>query len=462
MKRFKSLVLVVIVALAAIGLSSCGWFGGDEPLDLSSAIIEMPSALIPATEGVSASIQSRATDASATVIERVQSLFTPVRDHYNAMAYQALTATREWLDQIDLHVFQSEWVMDYLAENGALIVENETQTGRTEVTQSADGTAYTVRTWALVGEWTKTMDMSFTRAGDRLYGTVVARDDADASEDRPLYQIDFDTADPDYDGAMTTRLRAVNLSYGRLTDADPDNDVNRADKLWVLAYQREGEFHIAANVHYLDVKVEDTDFGPYYMPVLNNGQVDPYTYGAPGVDGCYSYLGAFLDSEEESRGKIDLALVPANYAGPVSIFTAYSVGATYAGGVANWVRADTVMQGHINDFLALHADNPDVPADVGPDSTTEGIFAALEFVQAELDEPNAELDQMLFVTLLTNPAYFDAAEEDSFIGSEDLNKPEWAADVPDYALSVEVDQTELPVLTVEMPGAGDAPPEPTP
>lgn len=474
MDRLRHITAAAAVLLVAISLSSCGggWFGGGtEPPNLSDALVEMPDALVPATDG-SASVYARATDATATVIERVQGLFTPVRDNYNAIAYDAIEFTRGILDAIDTHIFGSETIMEYLQENGALVFEEDDAAGRTEITLSDDGTEYAVQSWVLVGDvWTKTLDVAFSQAGDRLSGTIVVRDEDSIDEARPIYQVDFDTANPGRGGAMTTELRAVNLAYGLLDNDITTDDFNRADKLWLLAYQADGEFHIAANVHYLDVKVEDASFGPYYMPVLNNGQNPSYTYGDQGVEGCYSYRGAFFDSETESHGALDLALVPANYAGTEPIFDAYSVGATYKQAITNWITADVAesaaLRTNINTLLELLRTELAVtePVDVTTSSDVDAVFAALEFIDENWEpaDPSErdDLAEVLFVTQLTNPAYFDSSLEDSFVGTADLNAPEWAADVPTPALEVEVNQTDLPELTIEMPGAEEDPPEAT-
>lgn len=460
-----------LLSVVLMMLASCGWFGGDNEPALGDALIKMPEALTPAGGGTAA-VQSRAADAEQAVFDHVQSLFTPVRDAYNALAYDAIEFTRQMLEQIDQGVFADETIMDYLEANGAIVFWNAEESAVTEVTRSDDGITYTVRTWVKVSEvWTKNMEIELDRAGDHLAGVVIVRGESSADESRPIYQIDFDNADPSRDGALTTEVRAVNLAYGLLEDDEPDNDMNRADKLWLLAYQNDSTFQIAANVFYLDVEVEDDpEFGQYYMPVLNNGQVDPYTHGAPGVHGCYSYIGAFLDSEDESRGKLNLALVPANYTGTESIFDEYSVAATYAEAVGNYVRdPGGEIQSPINAFLAYHRDElqtPDTPADVDTETSTEDVFTVIEFVEANLadgDDGKELLQELLFVTRLTNPAYFDASEADSFVGTQDLRSPDWADDLPEFELEVEVDQSELPELTVTMPGGEEknTPPEAT-
>ena len=86
-------------------------------------------------------------------------------------------------------------------------------------------------------------------------------------------------------------------------------------------------------------------------------------------------------------------------------------------------------------------------------STTDEVFTVLVDFQTTLGPGESnELDNILFVVLLTNPAHFDNQFDESFVGTADLDPPVWASELPVVTpLEIEKDQRTMPDLTVTFP-----------
>ena len=447
--------LIGMALLIAVSLGGCWLFGVDNRMGLADALVTLPSSITPAPSGPSSAYG--APRGVAEVIAHVQGLYAPIRDTYNLIASEAIEFTRDLLDRIDTDIFANGDLMDYLDENGSFAADTTDDLGRVvvwEVTKS--GSDYTVAGWKdySVDEWRQILYASFTQTGNRLTGyAVVAQDKALA--DRALFRVEFDNADPD-EGKVII-LEAVEI--------DDDSEVrNIPTALWLKAFQKGDEFHIAASVYYEDVDVESGALEQHYMDVLNNGQNGAFVVDGTGVHGAYIYNGAFELLGTEDRGAVNLALVPANYAG-ADYFSAYSVGAVYRNSIGAWVLspADSTILDAINAVPGLPY--PGMTSTSTPTPTEiDQIFANLLYIQANIPEPSSELDNVLFATQLTNPGYFDSSETETFVGTADLNTPGWAATLPAITLTIPADRDPdtISALMVDFPaGMAATPPAPT-
>ncbi|MEE8440554.1 MAG: hypothetical protein V3S41_02440, partial [Spirochaetia bacterium] len=378
---------------------------------LADALVKIPGAITrKVVAATSSSVAPRSSDA---VIASVQGIYTPVRDDYNEIANSAIEFTREMLAGIDENLFGNRRLVKYLEDNGEVFFNDGVEAW--QITQA--GTVYTVAgSENVAGVWYPTIYITFTQEGEHLFGEVVAIDTPEDSNS-PTYRIVFDNADVDFQGAMTTELEAVNLNYNNL------DTFNIPTKLWLRAYAQGEVFQIAASVYYTEVNLEDDqEIQPYLMAIMK-GPAAPYALDELGITGLYQYRGVFQVNAEVDRGTIDLALVP-GYTTPTGTeFADYSVGALWKEAIAAWIvdpelamANDGVTQGEevrtfINDFhFSLNLAVAETWYPIGTGSLEAEVFDALAFIQTNLpdtDPARGELDNLLFVVLLTNPAYFD-------------------------------------------------------
>ena len=439
MKRQFRILAFGLLLVAALSMSGCILFPGyrKAAFGLAEALVKMPGAITKRIDATTSNyIAPRSSNA---VIASLQGIYTPVRDNYNEIANNAIEFTRDLLASIDLELFGNRRLVNYLEENGEFVFNDGSQAW--QITQT--GTVYTVAGWEKVaGVWYPTIYITFTQDGDHLFGEVVAIDTPEDS-DSPTYRIVFDNADADFQGAMTTELEAVNLDYSNISE------FNIPTKLWLRAYAQGEVFQIATSVYYTDVNLEDNqDIQPYLMGLIEDPLNAPYVPDELGITGLYQYRGTFQVNAEVDRGMIDLALVP-GYTDPATTdeFTEYSVGALWKEAIAEWIRGDAAL---------LDAINAAAGSDLHALSITDEIFTVLVNYQATLGAGESDdLDNILFVVLLTNPAYFDNQFDDSFVGTAELNTPDWASELPNVTpLDIERDQLTMPNLTVDFTGTG--------
>ena len=435
--RTVRLSLIAAAVLILTALSGCGWFAEEPPLGLADAFVTFPDSISSGSSSRSISARS-----AQGIIARVQGLYTPVRDQYNRLAEDAIAYIADLMGSIDRNIFGNDELMAYLEENGSVVLEADDGSRRWQITKT--GNDYTVAGWMDAdGSWEQLIYVDFTALGDDISGTVWIADENQTSGNT-LYRAAFDTNDENV--GQLTELAAINLD-----DQNTDLAFNVPTALWLEAHNDGEAFQIAANIYYTDVNVESGEIEPYFMEVLNNEQDSDYTDG--GVNVCYTYRGAFA-ADGDDRGQVELALVPANYDAS-DYFTAYSLGAVYEQAIGAYVTADAGLLTIINNSVV------DPSPALTEDSTPAEVMAALEALY-EQDPTNTELENIIFATRLSNPAYFEASADDSFVGTANLETPAWADSLPAFALEIAQDQTTLPLLEVSFPAAMPAtPPDPT-
>ena len=244
---------IFVISAVSAGMLSCGLLagGGDEITGLASSLIEFPSALVEAEAGTTA-VSVKATT-SADVTAYLDYLYKPVRDAYNPMARSAIGYVETLLEAVEANIFGERSIRRALDTDGSWAGKNNTKTEAYRVTKRELN--YKVEIWKIVdAQWLKTLHLDFYKAGEVYRGTATAVDDTAGLAERPRYKVIFDTNDATY--GQVTELRATNINFA--DGADP----NIARKLWLKAWETDGNFFIAANIHYIHVNVEIQS--PYY------------------------------------------------------------------------------------------------------------------------------------------------------------------------------------------------------
>lgn len=436
MKKYAILMMVFSVLI----VSGCKQPNFQPIVVLSEVLPTFPASMSSQTRGIS----PRETTAPE-VIDYIGYVYAPVRETYNPLADQALAYINELFSTLDSDVFDSYYIMRDLNDKGICKGTSADQSEKYFITKVDN--AYTVQLWKLVDRvWVKTLHLTLTKSESDYSGTAYARA-ASVSSDRTEYRLDFNTADPDY--SQVVEISAINIE----PDDAAEEEIPR--KLWLKAWEKDSAFFIAANVFYIRVNIEENS--PYrtqFMALLEGDDPD-------NIKGSYMYTAAVsLAAEGTEYAGANLALVGESVTDNTAIFTDNSVGALYKEGIAAWLRTDPDNSSggkivtDINAILVNGGQSAYVIADPAT-ATTADIFTALRKTKDLLDlsaTANAELDAVLFVVKLVNPGYYDAT---GFIGTEELDKPDWAAQVPAFpeesAISPTAADIAADTFTVTMP-----------
>ena len=451
MKSMQSKYLMLIMTMLAMAFTSCGdlFTGGDEEDEmtgLAEALIDFPASMVSSEAGTTG--VSIKTTTSADILTYLDYFYKPVRTTYNPIAQRAVSFVEAILESVETNIFAEPAIRRALTRSGSWSGKNGSNTEAYRATKNE--LDYTVEVWKIVdSSWLKTLHLDFTKAGSVYSGTAIAVDDTAGLTERPTYEVKFDTNDASY--GQITEVRAVNI---RLYDGV---NPNVARKLWLKAWQVNDDFFVAANVHYTHVNLETQS--PFYTEFMAEiGQ----QAGTDNVKVSYVYRGAV--DIATNHGGISLALVPQTLATVDNVFTDYSIGELYTRAISDWIRtdpdtADTPPQKLItvlNSILTAAG----VPAAefISTSSTDAEIFSALSKIQFYLQETGQssdDLNAVLFVVKAVNPGYFDAVT--GFVGTEALNKPSWAGDVPAYSQSIDVTAAAIAAdaYTITMPSPSE-------
>ncbi|MFP4362718.1 MAG: hypothetical protein ACLFR1_02485 [Spirochaetia bacterium] len=442
MKGLRFICVIILLSIMVFSCSDSPFGPGDDTttdetsqLDISNVLLEIPSTF--------SSYQSTRSGDSAgeeTVLDHVQYIYNPVRNTYNVIASRAIDVVDAYLDAVDANILSIPSTMDALEESGEISGPME------ELDANGNSQTYyiskTDNTYQVIissvfdtqdGERElRNTQIDFTKEEERIYGTVSVRTPVLLPEERVEYQIDFDTADPDY--GQVIELTVTSL------DNDSDNSSkteNIPTRLWLKAYQLENIFYIAGTVYYTDVIVEEDS--PYQDIFMS--ELDPdgtWASGdAPISAGIYTYQGAAdVSDPDATSGLVNLATVPFHYTG-TDVFTQYSMGALYKRVIAEWIKSDTETDMNdteegvqtvleiVNNALSAYEST----ISISDTSENDQVFSALQelytFLDNDENQDPGDLGIIIAVTKITNPGYFG---HDSFVGTEDLARPSWADD----------------------------------
>ena len=450
MKYIRFVRYFSLIALVAATAISCGFLlGGENTGDvetmagLAEALIEFPAALV--TSQADASRVTIKETTAEGITSYLDYLYKPVRSTYNPLALSAVEFVETVLDAVETKIFAEGSIRRALETSGSWTVKNNTNTEAHRVTRSEGD--YTVETWKIIDSaWLKTLHLEFGEAAGAYRGTVIAVKDTPGLSERPIYEVTFDTNDATF--GQVTEVRAVKIKY------DDGIHPNIARKLWLKAWQTDNDFFVAANIHYTHVNIQtDSPFYDEFMTELGQQA------GTDTVNASYIYRGSVdIDTEQ---GAVSLALVPEGLAGVETVFTDYSIGELYKRAISDWVRTDPDAESTPTQKLISVINN--ILTAVGADlidttSTDDEIFAALEATKSYLDsagQSSNDLNAILFVVKAVNPGYYDAIS--GFVGTEALNKPTWAGDVPAHDQSIDVSAAVIAAdtYTVVMPAPAE-------
>lgn len=429
--------MVVVALILVLGLASCGIFpGAEQGIDLTGLTPEIPGVIArggaPAPD--SAGTQSFGRLASTTdqeLLDELSSVYQPVWNQYNVIGVEAIQFVDDLLAGIEENIFDAP-VLRRRAESGEILVIEYTEADdrpaviRVAFTQASN--TWVIEQWrtdAITNpgdpQLVKNLHVTLVQSAEGDSGTITVRDLAEAAEVRTTWAVDFST---DPDGNASVVLRGDQLDYDDPTD--PEDNLNIPSRIWLEAAEADDRFVVTGNISYAMVDPPDTlAFRDEYLSVLNGGSV-------PDGDLSANYLYRAVVNTETDNASIELALVPADYAG-TDFFSEYSVGAVYREAIGNWVLAS---DGEDPDYVAalnaaLSLDPPLTSA-----SSVADVFDALEALAAA-EPDNADLAGVLFAVKLTNPAYL----EPTFVGGEPSGQlvatagmgtaaiPDWADEV---------------------------------
>ncbi len=427
----KSRFLVTAaVAAVLVVLAGCEFSApGGSSVDVSDVLVDIPSAINNpnASRGV---LSGQTLTVEEELLADVQPIYNPIREHYNPIAQNVIDFADQLIAGVQTHIFGNEGAMALLDGGEALQSTDSSAGEKWQVTET--GGTYTVEHWKTISDdsWKKIIHMTVnTESG--YSGTIHACVGSEADDYPMTIKVTYDTADATL--GQVTELEAVGMEA--MADASETNNI--PSKLWLKASQKDGVFNVAANVFYTNVVLHDgEDIGPYVTDVIGTGT---------DINGAYVYRGVV--AVDTNKGQVSLALTPDDQDEAGTIFDTWSMAEIYKQAVAEWIKDDGTLIDDINTIAdpAIHGT-----------STTEEVFAALvdvaDYFEAHGSQ-DPELLGILFVTKLTNPGYFDGDASSVFVGTEEINKPEWAADVPQtYELDIEVTPTAISELSVTMPG----------
>jgi len=440
----RNIAVAAMLIGLLLGLAACKDIAGSAVGGLGDALLGFPAALAEPSATFSYVTESFSIKTTpADITGYLDYLYRPVRSTYNPLAAQAIGFVDNLLEGVETNIFGNQVVMAALADTGEWASYNQAETEAYRVTQSA--LTYTVEIWKTVdAQGLKILDLEFTDTGSNYRGTAIAVSDTLGLSERPTYQVDFDTADAVL--GKYVELRAVNIQP--VTSA-----ANIPRKLWLKAWQDGDGFFVSANIHYVQVDIETTSpFRTQFMEQL----------GAPAADVQASYIYRGAVDVTTDHGGVSLGLVPASVGttDTATLFTDYSIGAIYKTAIAAWIRTnptittstgDQALITVINDILVFYGQDA---LAINTGSNEADIFTALQAVKAILDgggASSADLDAILFVVKVVNPGYYDGTA--GFVGTEELGKPSWAADVPALSGDVGVSAAAIAdaAFTVTMP-----------
>ncbi len=431
----KKLPYKLLFGLVLILLSlSCRQQGENpesEEISFDKVLVTLPEA-VNAPDGNGQTGEEGTPPVKTTVddmLESIRNIYNPVRDWYNPLAAAAIDQTNLLLQEIEKNIFQNPDLMKIIYAEGVFehTDDNATQKGRITYNENT----YRVEFWiSLEQTWLKHLDVEFTKEGERYFGRIFIREQQANPENRPEFRIDFDTRDPSLQ-QQVMELRIVNLDYDDPAVDDFTEDYNIPTKLWLKARQDNETFYSAANVYFKKLhQEENSDFYPYFMTILNNG--DPYVYGSTLVNANYIYRCA-VDLVAD-RGAVDLALVPEAIDETATIFADYSIGHIYKEAFAEYIRKDAIDDTPLTELMNIMLTQAGSNIELSETSTTEEIFEALVVIQEYYEkqgEDTEAFDTLLFIVKLVNPGYFDA--QTGFVGNDEILAPEWSSDVPAFA-----------------------------
>ncbi|MBI9101725.1 MAG: hypothetical protein JEY99_04880 [Spirochaetales bacterium] len=436
MKMFFKLVCMISIFLLFAACDPNGTVDGVDT-GISAALVSFPDSLSSSTAG------RDSVDVSDTVITHLAYLYNPVRNEFNLMAENVIEFIRDLLDSVEINVLNNDDFMAYLAENDSWtnIPSTGTKSGYLIEKGTIEGD-YTLECWeddALI------LYLEFTEDGNNFEGTAwVAGTETD---DGIYYRADFNTDDAEY--GSVTELSALNLSQ----DA---SEMNSPDRLWLKAWEKDGNFYINANIRYLraDLEDDDTFFKQYLMTVLKGSE-----WNRGDVFGG-NYIYRCVAKTDLDQGAVSLALVPESITTTDAddIFTGYSIGEMYKKAFSAWFNAtggeyesepEEGGYGRLIDLMTTNSSGLDF---TGSELNTQGsvglsttlpmtltddqVFTYLEDFRAYLAEfvttnnltwDLSDFDAILFAPNIDNPGYFTS---DGFVGTASADAPDWCIDFP--------------------------------
>jgi hypothetical protein len=429
----KTRVLIVaLVAALFVVLAGCEFSTpAGSSVDVSGVLVSIPSAINNPNAG-RAVFSGQTLTVEDELLADVQPIYNPIREHYNPIAQDVIDFADQLITAVQTHIFDNEGAMTLLDSGEAIQSTDATAGEKWQVTKS--GGTYTVENWQEMddGSWKKILHMTVnTESG--YSGTIYACV-GDAADGYPMtIKVVYDTADATL--GQVTELEAVGME----AMADATETTNIPSKLWLKASQKDGVFNVAANVFYTQVKLHEGEvIGDKLTARIGNGSTTD-------VNGAYVYRGVV--NVDTNKGKVELALTPANQNDAGTIFTTWSMAENYKQAVAEWITGDATLMSDINTIA-----DPDIDTS----SSADDVFAALVDVADHFEAQGTqdpELLAILYVTKLTNPGFFDGTATSAFVGTNDLRKPDWAANIPqDFGLDVQVTPQTISGLSLTMPG----------
>lgn len=435
---FVAAVAAVLVVAAGCDLSA----PAGSSVDVSGVLVSIPSAInnSSASRGV---LSGQTVTVEDQLLADVQPIYNPIREHYNPIAQDVIDFADQLIAAVQTHIFDNEGAMTLL-DGGEALQSTDSSAGEKWQVEKSGGT-YTVENWQQLSDdsWKKILHMTVNVDGG--YSGTIHACVGDEADDYPMtIKVVYDTADATL--GQVTELWAVGMEA--MADASETNNI--PTKLWLKASQKAGVFNVAANVYYTQVKLHDGEaIGPYVDAVLGTGT---------DINGAYVYRGVV--DVDTNKGQVALALTPEDQNDATTIFDTWSMAEIYKQAVAEWIldpnsywddQQTTTLLDAINNVLS-NAGKATIADTATPGEVFIGLQDLYDVVSQDGD-PDADLLGILFVTKLTNPGYFDGTQTSAFVGTNDLKKPTWAAEIPqDYGLDIEVTPKTIAELSVTMPG----------